>query len=206
MGPTTSRLKMSSKDNFTCIRLHIYFCSVGRPSFFIWCSAQSAVLHNVQATEYVSTQCVGVIFSKLDCPRSRLCVLLADKGMPEVLAHVNVEFTSCSTSVESRIIAREAISGRRHFGAVAKPVGLRDASQLPEEQGILLWGCTIGCSLQPLWLPKSVQRLKLDSSMLYSGGILDLTGITSLSSLCELDIRGAIKNSAALDDCLCLTS
>ncbi len=148
----------------------------------------------------------GVVFSKLDCPRSRLCVLLADKGMPEVLAHVNVEFTSCSTSVESRIIAREAISGRRHFGAVANLVGLRDASQLPEEQGILLWGCTIGCSLQPLWLLKSVQRLKLDSSMLYSGGILDLTGITSLSSLCELDIRGAIMKGAALDDCLCLTS
>ena len=34
----------------------------------------------------------GVIFSKMDCPRSRLCLLLADKGMPEVLAHVNVEF------------------------------------------------------------------------------------------------------------------
>ncbi len=79
----------------------------------------------------------GVIFSKLDCPRSRLCVLLADKGMPEVLAHVNVEFTLGSTSAESRIVAREAITGRRHFGAVAKPVGLRYASQVPEEQGIL---------------------------------------------------------------------
>jgi len=164
-----------------------------------------AVSHKVQAIMF-PPDVWGVIFSKLDCPRSRLCVLLADKGMPEVLAHVNVEFTSCSTSAESRIVAREAITGRRHFGAVAKPVGLRYASQVPEEQGILFWGCTIRCSFQPLWLPKSVQRLKLDLSMLDSGGSLDLIGVISLPSLCELDIRDATIVRAALDDCLCLTS
>ncbi len=144
------------------------------------CSLRQLPLIQVQASMF-PPNVWGVIFSKLNCPRSRLCVLLADKGMPEVLAQVNVEFTSCSTSVESRIVAREAVSGRKHIGAVAKPVGLRDASQVPEEQGILLWGCSIGCSFQPLWLPKSVRRLQLDLSMLYSGGSLDLTGITCLS-------------------------
>ena len=157
----------------------------------------------------------GVIFSKLDFPRSRLCVLLADKGMPEVLAHVDVEFTSCSTSAESRIVAREAASGRRHFSVTAKPVGLREASQVPEEQGMLSWGFSIRCSLpsswlryplQSLWLPKSVHRLKVDLSTLYPGSSIDLKGITSLSNLCELDIRGATLRGVALDGCLCLTS
>jgi len=156
----------------------------------------------------------GVIFSKLDCPRSRLCLLLAGKGMPEVLAHVNVEFTSCSTSAESFIVAQEAASGRRHFSVTAKPAGLPEPFLVPEEQG-LLWACNIWCSvwlswlrwsLQQLWLPKTVHRLKLDLSTLSSRGSLDLTGLNSLSCLCELDMRGATIRDAALDDCLRLKS
>jgi hypothetical protein len=105
-------------------------------------------------------------------------MLLSDKSMPEVLALVNVDFTSCSTSLESRIIAREAVDGRRHFSAGVKPVGLRDSSHmLPVAERILLWGCDVSRSFQPLWLPKSVQRLELDLSMLDSGGYLALTGI-----------------------------
>ncbi len=157
----------------------------------------------------------GVIFTKLDCPRSRLCLLLADKGMPQVLAHANVEFTSCSTSAESHIVAREAASGREHFSVTAKPAGLPETPPLPEEPGMLFWGCTIRCSsgpswlgdsFQPLWLPNSVRKLKVDLGTLDSGTSLNLTGLTRLLSLCELDVRGATITSAALDYCLCLTS
>lgn len=152
----------------------------------------------------------GVIFSKMDCPRSRLCLLLADKGMPEVLAHVNVEFTSCSTSAESFIVAQEAASGRRHFSVTAKPAGLPGPFLVPEERG-LLWACDIRSSvrlswlrwsLQQLWLSKTVHRLTLDLSTLSSRGSLDLTGLNSLFCLCELDIRGASIRDAVLDDCL----
>lgn len=65
-------------------------------------------------------------------------MLLADKGMPDVLAHVNVEFTSCSTLAESRLVALEAANGRKHMSVTAKLAGLSEAPQVPEEPGMLL--------------------------------------------------------------------
>lgn len=64
----------------------------------------------------------------------------------------------------------------------------------------------LGSSLQPLWLPKSVHKLKVHLGTLDSVTCVNLLGVTSLSSLCELDIRGATIRSAALVHCLFLTS
>ncbi len=143
------------------------------------------------------------IHAKLDCPRSRLRLLLVDKGMPKLLARHYVEYKTGRDLTELAMTVREAYDERRHIPA-AKFLSV-DSNLAALLTNLTSFGKVFAwqTATEVLWVPTAIEIVSLEHSRDAAGyrNQIWLTGFSSLSNLSVLEIRDAAVAFAPLTGC-----